>query len=46
VFTGFWLEGPDARDHWEDIGLGGRMTLYGRLGDRDRCGERDSAGLG
>jgi hypothetical protein len=23
VFTGFWLEGPKARDHWEDLGIGG-----------------------
>jgi hypothetical protein len=27
VFTGFWLEGPKARDHWEDLGVGGRITL-------------------
>jgi hypothetical protein len=19
VFTGFWLESPKARDHWEDV---------------------------
>jgi hypothetical protein len=24
--TGFWLGGPKARDHWEDIGVGGRIT--------------------
>jgi hypothetical protein len=23
VFTGFGLEGPKGRDHWEDIGVGG-----------------------
>jgi hypothetical protein len=27
VFTGFWLEGPKTRDHWEDLGVGGRMDL-------------------
>jgi hypothetical protein len=26
VFTRFWLEGPKVRDHWEDLGVGGRMT--------------------
>jgi hypothetical protein len=25
--TGFWLGGPKARDHWEDLGVGGRITL-------------------
>jgi hypothetical protein len=27
VFTGFWLGGPKTRDHWEDLGVGGRKTL-------------------
>jgi hypothetical protein len=27
VLTGFWLGGPKARDHWEDLGVGGRITL-------------------
>jgi hypothetical protein len=27
VFTGFWLGGLKARDHWEDLGIGGRITL-------------------
>jgi hypothetical protein len=27
VFTGFLLGGPKARDHWEDLGVGGRITL-------------------
>jgi hypothetical protein len=27
VFTGFWLGGPKARDHWEDLGVGRRITL-------------------
>jgi hypothetical protein len=32
VFTEFWLGGPKARDHWEDLGVGGRMTLKWTLG--------------
>jgi hypothetical protein len=32
VFTGFWLGGPKARDHWEDLGVGGRITLKWTLG--------------
>jgi hypothetical protein len=27
VFTGFWLGGPKRRDHWEDLGVGGRITF-------------------
>jgi hypothetical protein len=27
VFMGFWLGGPKGRDHWEDLGIGGRITL-------------------
>jgi hypothetical protein len=27
VFTGFWLGSPKVRDHWEDLGVGGRITL-------------------
>jgi hypothetical protein len=32
VFTGFWLGGPKVRDHWEDLGIGGRITLRWTLG--------------
>jgi hypothetical protein len=32
VFTGFWVGGPKARDHWEDLGLDGRITLSWTLG--------------
>jgi len=32
VLTGFWLGGPKARDHWEDLGVGGRITLKWALG--------------
>jgi hypothetical protein len=27
MFEGFLLGGPKGRDHWEDIGIGGRITL-------------------
>jgi hypothetical protein len=27
VFTGFCLGGPRVRDHGEDLGVGGRITL-------------------
>jgi hypothetical protein len=27
VFTGFWLGVPEVRDHGEDLGVGGRITL-------------------
>jgi hypothetical protein len=27
VFTGFWLGGPNVRDYWKDLGVGGRITL-------------------
>jgi hypothetical protein len=27
VFTRFWLGGPKGRGHWEDLGVGGRITL-------------------
>jgi hypothetical protein len=46
VFTVFWLGGPKARDHWEDLGLGGRITLRWTLGSRYRWGELDSVGSG
>jgi hypothetical protein len=31
-FTGYWLGGPKVRDHWEDLGVSGRMTLNWTLG--------------
>jgi hypothetical protein len=34
VFTGFWLGGPKVKDHWENIGVGGRITLSWTLGIR------------
>jgi hypothetical protein len=32
VFTGFWLGGLRIRDYWEDLGIGGRITLSWTLG--------------
>jgi hypothetical protein len=32
VFTGFWLRGPKGKDHWEDLGVGRRITLKWTLG--------------
>jgi hypothetical protein len=32
------LEGPKAGDHWEDLGVGGRITLSWTLGSRGRWG--------
>jgi hypothetical protein len=32
VFTGFWLGGPKARGHWEDLGVGGMIILSWTLG--------------
>jgi hypothetical protein len=32
VFTGFWLGGPKARDHCEDLGVGEKITLSWTLG--------------
>jgi hypothetical protein len=27
-----WLGGPKVKDHWEDLGVGGRITLNWTLG--------------
>jgi hypothetical protein len=27
VLTGFWFGGPNGRDHWDDLGVDGRITL-------------------
>jgi hypothetical protein len=32
VFIGFRSGGPKGRDHWEDLGVGGRMKLRCTLG--------------
>jgi hypothetical protein len=38
VFTGFWLEGQKARNHWEDLGVGGRIALRWTLGRQESMG--------
>jgi len=40
VFTGFWLGGPKGKDHWDDLGVGGRITKWtlGRQGSMGRTG--------
>jgi hypothetical protein len=41
VFTEFWLGGPKVRDQWDDLGVGGRITLswtFGRQGSMGRNG--------
>jgi hypothetical protein len=43
VFTGFFLECPKVRNHWEDLGVGGRITLIWTL-DRNRWSELASSG--
>jgi hypothetical protein len=30
--TGFWLGSLKVRDHWKDLGVGGRITLKWTLG--------------
>jgi len=30
--AGFWLGDPKRRDHWEDLGVGGGITLRLTLG--------------
>jgi hypothetical protein len=32
VFTGLWLGSPKVRDHWENLGVCGRITLRWTLG--------------
>jgi hypothetical protein len=32
VFTGFWLGGAKARDHWKDLGVVERIILRWTLG--------------
>jgi hypothetical protein len=33
VLTVFWLGGPKTRDHWEDLSVGGRITIKMDLGE-------------
>jgi hypothetical protein len=32
VFTAFWFGGTKVRDHWENLGVGGRITIRWTLG--------------
>jgi len=41
VFTGFWLGVLKVRDHWEDLGIGEKITLRW-----DQWSELDLAGSG
>jgi hypothetical protein len=43
VFTGFWLGGSKGRDHWEDLGIGVRITLSWTLW---RWGSMGRTGIG
>jgi hypothetical protein len=43
---GFGWEARKVGDHWEDLGVGGRITLSWTLEDRDQWGKLDSAGSG
>jgi hypothetical protein len=36
--TGFWLGSLKIRDHWEDLGIGGRITLSWTLGRKGSMG--------
>jgi hypothetical protein len=37
---------PEGSRHWEDLSVGGRITLRWTLGSRDRWGGLDSSGSG
>jgi hypothetical protein len=39
VFIVFSVGGPKVRDHWEDIGVGGRITLRWTLGRQRSMGQ-------
>jgi len=43
AFTGFWLGGPKGRNHWEELGVSGRVTLRWALGRQESMG---STGFG
>jgi hypothetical protein len=39
VFTGIWLGGPKARDHWEDLDVCEMITLRWTLGKQGSMGQ-------
>jgi hypothetical protein len=43
VLTGFWLGGPNGRDHWEDLGVVGSIILRWKFG-REESVERTGFG--
>jgi hypothetical protein len=46
LFIGFWLGGPKARDHWEGLGVGGRITLRWTLEKQGSTGRTGFSWLG
>jgi hypothetical protein len=46
VLTGFWLGDPKGRDHCEDLGVGGRITLRWTLGKQGSMGRIGFGWLG
>jgi hypothetical protein len=46
VIIGFRLGGPKVRDHWEDLGVGGRITLRWSLGRQGSMGRTGYSWLG
>jgi hypothetical protein len=38
VFTGFWWGFPKVRDHWEELGVGGKITLRWTLERQESMG--------
>jgi hypothetical protein len=43
---GFWFGDLKGGDHWEDIGIGGRITLRWSLGRKGSMGKLDLVGSG
>jgi hypothetical protein len=39
VFMGFWVGGPKARDYWEELGIGRKITLRWTLGRQRSMGQ-------
>jgi hypothetical protein len=41
LFTGFWLGGPKGRDHRDELGVGGKITLRWTLGRLGSMGQTE-----